>query len=118
MEVGGGGGFVKPVFMHNPIRLLTVRGSSFVKNQRLPQPNPPKPAVYDLIPAGGLPESGRRCPIGPSSCWVFLVFVTEEVPIVLRGGSNLTFLCRTCIYTCKLIYVIFVLFNNICYICE
>lgn len=95
MAYGGvmGVAFIKPILMHDPIRLLPMRSSSLVKHKRLSQPNSSKAAVDDLVPACGLPKPGSRCPIGSSSGRVLLVFVTEKVPIVLWGGTYLALLC-------------------------
>lgn len=68
--------------------------SSLVENQSLPQPNSSKAAIDDLITASGLPKSGCGCTICSSSRRIFLIFMTKEVPIILWGGSNLTFLYK------------------------
>lgn len=79
--------------MHDPVRLLAVRGTTFVENQRLPHPYALVITVDNLVPPGGLPEPGSCSPIGARASWVLFVFVTEEVPIVLWGGSYSAFLC-------------------------
>ena len=85
---------VKPILMHDPIRFLAMRGSSFVEDQGLPHSNPLPVAVYHLVTASGLPESRGGGSIGAGSGGVLLVFVAEEVPIVLWGGSYLALLCK------------------------
>lgn len=80
--------------MHNPIRLLPMRGTTFVENQCLPHANAPRITVDDLVTAGGFPKPGSCCAIGARAGRVFLVLVTKEVPIVLWGGSNFAFLCK------------------------
>jgi len=41
-------------------------------------------AIVDgLVSPGGLPESGSRCPVRPSSGRILLVLVAKEVPFVL-----------------------------------
>lgn len=95
--IGGGIGvlmIIKSVFMHDPIRLLAVRGSPRVENQSLPHSNPFGTGVDDLIPASSLPETDRSGAIRSSACWILLVFMTEEVPIVLWGGSNFALVCK------------------------
>lgn len=69
-------------------------GSAFIEDEGLSHTNPSWVAKYDLVTAGGLPESGRRGPIRACSGWVLLVFVAEEVPIILWSGSDFTFLCK------------------------
>jgi len=69
-------------------------GSSFVENQSLSHSNPLSVAVNDFVAAGGLPESGSGGAVGAGSCGVLLVFVAEEVPIILRSGSYFAFLWK------------------------
>lgn len=69
--------------MHDPIRLLAVRSSAFIENKCLSHANTFVASVYDLITAGGLPESGGGGSVCPCSGGVFLVLVTEEVPVIL-----------------------------------
>lgn len=80
--------------MHDPIGFLAMRCTAFVEDQGLPHSDPLAVAVYDLVPAGGLPESCGRGAVGPGSGGVLLVFVAEEVPVVLWGGSYLALLCK------------------------
>jgi len=80
--------------MHDPVRFLAMWGSSFVENQSLSHANPLSVAVYDFVTASGLPESRSSGAIGASSCGVLLVFVAEEVPIILRSGSYFAFLYK------------------------
>lgn len=71
-----------------------MRSSPLVKHKRLSQSNSSNATVDDLVTAGGLPKSGSSCAICSSACWVFLIFVAEEVPIVLRGGTYLALLYK------------------------
>ena len=80
--------------MHDPIGFLAMWGSSFVENQSLSHSNPLAVAVYDFVTASGLPEPCSSGAIGARSCGVLLVFVAEEVPIILRSGSYFAFLCK------------------------
>lgn len=75
--------FIKPIFMHDPIRFLSMGSSSLVKDKSLPQSDSVKATVYDLVAASGLPETGGSCAISSSPRRIFFVLVTEEVPIVL-----------------------------------
>lgn len=83
---------VKPVLMHDPVRLLPMWGSSFVKHEGLPQPDPRRAAVYDLVTAGRLPKPHGCRAVRPSPSRVLLVLVAKEVPIVLRPRSYLALL--------------------------
>lgn len=87
------GVIIEPIFVHNPIGFLSVWGSSFVKHESLPHPDSSEAAAYDLIPARCFPESSGSGTVRPSPCWILLVFVTEEVPIILWGGSYFALLC-------------------------
>jgi len=80
--------------VHDPVRFLAMWGSSFVENQSLSHSNPLSVAVNDFVAAGGLPESGSGGAVGAGSCGVLLVFVAEEVPIILRSGSYFAFLWK------------------------
>ena len=93
-HLGVSGGLIKSVLMHNPVRFLAMRGSAFIEHQSLPHSNPLGAAVYHFIPAGGLPKPSRGGPISSGSGGIFLVLVAEEVPIILRGGSYSTLLCK------------------------
>lgn len=82
------------IFMHNPIRFLAMWGSAFVENKSLPHPYSPTVAVYNLIATGSFPKPSSSCTISASPGGIFLVFVAEEVPIILRSGSYFAFLCK------------------------
>lgn len=69
-------------------------GSTLVKNQRLPHSNSFEAAVDDLIPASGFPEPGSGGAVGSCPGGVLLIFVAEEVPIILWGGPYFAFLCQ------------------------
>ena len=69
-----------------------MRSSSLVKHKRPSQSDSSNAAVDDLVAAGGLPKPCSGCAIGSSTCRVFLVFVAEEIPIVLWGGTYLALL--------------------------
>lgn len=84
---------VEAILMHDPIGFLTVRSSSFVEHECLPQSNPPDATADDLVTSGSFPEPGDRCPVCPSPSWVLLVLVAEEVPVVLWRRTDSTFLC-------------------------
>jgi len=81
------GAVIKPILMHDPIGFLTMWSSSFVKYKSLSQSNSFKPTIDDLITASSFPESGSRSTICSCPCGIFLVFVTEEIPVILRCRS-------------------------------
>ena len=87
------GAVIKPIFMHDPIGFLTMWSSSFVKYKSLSQSNSFEATIDDLITASSFPKSGSRSTICSSPCGIFLVFVTEEIPIILRCRSNFALLC-------------------------
>lgn len=88
------GVIIKSVLMHDPVRFLAMWGSAFVEHQSLPHSDPFEAAVYHLITACSLPKPSSSGSIRPGSRGIFLVLVAEEVPIVLRGGSYSTLLCK------------------------
>lgn len=81
--------------MHDPIGFLAVGSPALVENKRFPHPNPFEVGVDDLVPASGLPEPGRRGPVGSSPGGVLLVFVAKEVPVILWGGAYLALFCNS-----------------------
>lgn len=81
--------------MHDPVRFLAMRSSAFVENQSLPHSNPLAVAVNHLVTASGLPEPCSGGAIGACSGRILLVFVAEEVPVILWSGSYFAFLCTT-----------------------
>lgn len=93
-DLGIIGVIIKSVLMHDPVRFLAMWGSAFIEHQSLPHSNPFEAAVYHLITACGLPKPSCSGAISPGSRGIFLVLVAEEVPIVLRGGSYSTLLCK------------------------
>ena len=97
---GGVGGVVKleAVLVHDPVGLLAVRGAALVEDERLAHADALDGVVDGLVAAGGLPEADRRGAVRARPRRVLLVLVAEEVPVVLRPGPDLTFLC-TRIYT-------------------
>lgn len=80
--------------MHNPVGLEAMRSSAFVEDESLPHADPPAVAVNHLVTASCLPESGGGCSVSTRPSWVLFVLVAEEIPVVLWGGSDFTFLCR------------------------
>lgn len=79
--------------MHDPIGFLTMRSSSFVEHECLPQSNPLDTITDDLVTSSSFPESSNCCSVCPGPGWILLVLVAEEVPIVLWRRTNSTFLC-------------------------
>lgn len=47
-----------------------------------------------FVSPGGLPESCSCCSVGSSPGRVLLVFVAEEVPLILRPRPNSALLCN------------------------
>ena len=88
------GVLLKPVLMHDPIGLLSMWGSTLVENQCLPHSNSSKATVDNLIAPSGFPEPCCGGAICSCPCGVLLIFVTEEVPIILWSGSYFAFLCK------------------------
>ena len=87
-------GIIESILMHNPIRLETMRSSSFVEDQCLPHSYPLTVAVYHLVPTRCLPKPGHRSSVGPRPRGVLLVLVAKEVPLVLWCASYLASLCK------------------------
>lgn len=96
-----GGVVVESVFMHDPIRFLAMRGTAFVEYQSLSHSDPLPVAVYHFVTPGGLPEPCRRGAVRPRPRRILLVFVAEEVPIILWSRSYFAFLCKQKIRTLK-----------------
>lgn len=84
---------VEPILMHDPVGFLAVGRPTPVEDEGLPHSDPPEIALDDLIAAGRLPETSRRCPIRSGPGRVLLVLVAEEVPVVLRRRPYLALLC-------------------------
>ena len=74
---------VEAILMHDPVGFLTVRSSSFVEHECLPQSNSPDTTADDFVTSGSFPESSDCCPVRPGPGWILLVLVAEEVPVVL-----------------------------------
>ena len=85
---------VKPVLMHDPIRLLAMGGAAFVEDEGLSHADPFEAGVDDLITAGGFPETSGGGAVGPGAGGILLVLVTKEIPVILRGGAYSALLCR------------------------
>lgn len=86
---------VESIFMHDPIRFLAVRSSTFVENKSLSHPNSTAIAIYDLVAAGCFPKSGRGGSVSSRSRRIFFVLVAKEIPVVLWRCSYFTHLCIT-----------------------
>lgn len=46
----------------------------------------------DLVAASSLPEASSSGTIGAGASGVFLVFMAKEIPVILRGTTNIAFL--------------------------
>lgn len=93
---------VEAILMHDPVRLLAMRGSAFVEDERLPHADPFEACVDDLVAPCGLPETGSRCPVGSGSSRILLVLVAEEIPVVLWRGANPAFVCTSWIINMRI----------------
>lgn len=73
--------------MHDPIRLVAIGSSSLVVHQGLSHANQCQAAlcIDGLVPSGSLPEASRGRAVRPAPGWVLLVFVAEQVPLLLLG---------------------------------
>ena len=85
--------------MHDPVRLVATGSPALVVHQRLPHAHqlPLLVGIDGLVSAGGLPKPCSGGPVGPGACRVFLVFVAEEVPLVLlllARSSQAALLCQ------------------------
>lgn len=82
------------ILVHNPIGLLAMRSTARVENERLSHTDLIGTGEVDgLVPPGCLPEPGCGRPICSSSGRIFLVLMAKEVPLILRRGSDLAFVC-------------------------
>ena len=71
--------------MHDPVSLLAMRSTASVEDKGFPHANPFGVAVMDgLVSPCCLPKTSCSCPICSSSCWIFLVLVAKEIPLILR----------------------------------
>jgi hypothetical protein len=74
---------LETIFMHDPVRFPTIGCSSLVEHQSLSHPYDSVLGKHGLVPSRCLPESGSSGSISPRSSWILLIFVTEEVPLIL-----------------------------------
>ena len=95
----------KSILMHDPVRLLTIRGSAFIKNQSLSHPNQAMPSIYGLVSSCCFPETCLRCSICACSRLVFLIFVAKNVPFISLFTSYFT---QFCIYTISIYLYIYI----------
>jgi hypothetical protein len=79
--------------VHDPVGLLAVGRAALVEDEGLAHADALDGVVDGLVAAGGLPEARRRGAVRARPRRVLLVLVAEEVPVVLRPGPDLTFLC-------------------------
>lgn len=87
------GDFIESILMHDPIRFLTMGGSTLVKHKGFSHSYSFGAAVNHLITTGGFPKSGSGGAVGSGSGRVLLVFVAKEVPVILWGGSDFAPFC-------------------------
>lgn len=84
---------LKPVLVHDPVRFLAIGCPSFVEDEGFPHADELCPVVHRLISSRRLPKPRHRRPVGPRPRRVLLIFVAEEIPLVLLFVSNSTFFC-------------------------
>lgn len=84
---------IEPVLVHDPVGLLAVRSTAFIEDEGLAHTDPLAAGVYDLVTTGGLPESSSRSTVRSRACWILLVLVAEEIPVILWRRSNPALLC-------------------------
>jgi hypothetical protein len=75
--------------VHDPVALPAVGCPALVEHQRLPHADDPATPggpggrrQHRFVPAGGLPEAGRRGAVRPRPAGVLAVLVAEEVPLL------------------------------------
>lgn len=71
-----------------------MRSSALVEDKGLPHADSFETGVDNLVATGSLPESGGCGAVGSSARWILLIFVAEEVPVVLWRRSNSALLCN------------------------
>lgn len=81
------------VFMHDPICFHSIRCPPMVENQRLPHAYKPCFIIDRFVSASCFPEPSRSCPISSRTSWIFLVFVTKEIPFFLLFIADPTPFC-------------------------
>lgn len=79
--------------MHDPVCFLAAWGPTLVEHEGFPHADEPGLVVDGLVPPGCFPEPGDGRSVGPRPGRIFLVFVTEEVPLVLLFVPYPTSLC-------------------------
>jgi len=85
----GTGTFVQTELVHDPVGLLAVRSSAFVKHECLAHSDDML-GVDGLVSPCGFPEPGCCCTVCTVACGVLLILVAEEVPVVLVLGCVVT----------------------------
>ena len=80
-----GVGALEAVLVHDPVRLLSFRGSAAVEDERLLHADQRAGAgAADLaVLAGGLPVAGHRGAVGAQARRVLAVAEAVEVPLLL-----------------------------------
>lgn len=83
----------KSVFVHNPISLLSIWSPSFVENKGFPHPDQFCLVVHWFVSTRCFPKPSHGGSVGPCPSRILLVFVAEEVPLVLLFIPDPASLC-------------------------
>ena len=81
--------------MHDPIRFLSIWSPAFVEDEGFSHTYEFEFLIHGLVSAGCLPKPGYGCSIRPRPCRILLIFVTEEVPLILLFISDSAALCTS-----------------------
>lgn len=85
---GSEGVFVfEAVFMHDPVALLTLRSSTFVKDQGFFHANKYSSSKDFFVFASGFPVASFSCSVCSKPSWVFSISQVEEVPFLFAHRS-------------------------------
>lgn len=84
----------KSVFVHDPVGFLSIWSSPFVEDKSFPHSDQLGLIVHRFVPARRLPKTGHGSPVGPCPRRILLVFVAEEVPLVLLLIPDPAPICR------------------------
>lgn len=81
------------IFMHDPVRFLAIGCSSSIKHQCFPHPYEFGFIVHCFVSSSSLPKPCQGCPICSRPCRILLIFMAEEIPLVLFFISDPAFIC-------------------------
>lgn len=83
----------KPVFVHDPVGFLSIWCPPLVEYECFPHAYEFGLLIHRLVSSRRLPKPRHGSSVSPGPCWILLILVAEEIPLILFFITDPASLC-------------------------